>query len=231
MRLIVYFMPERILREKSTGIILISFLISLLGGFIPINTQFAIQETICFLPFFLMGYYANNIQVKQYVAKIPPWLALGVLVSAFLIIYFRFNYNLNFILLGHKSYWSSVEYSALLLCLSRLVFLLSAIVVGSMVMRLVLASPLFPQWGRITLFIYIYHSFLIEAFRFAIRHGYLPQNEWICIAMSVIITIGLISVSKIRIFNILLNPVSYIQERVGISRNGMEWWHIKNDDS
>ena len=222
MRLMVYFIPEKILREKSTRIILISFLISLLGGFIPIDSHFSIQETICFLPFFFMGYYAKNIQVKQYIAKIPPILAFGVLISAFLIIFFIFNYNLNFILLGHKSYWSNVEFSPLILCLSRFVFLLSAIVMGSMVMRLVLTSPLFPQWGRITLFIYIYHSFLIQAFRFFIRHGYLPQTEWICIAMSVIIIIGLICVSKIRIFNILLNPVSYIQDRVRKSRNEVE---------
>lgn len=222
MRLIVYCIPEKILREKSTRIILISFLISLLGGFIPIDSYFSIQETMTFLPFFFMGYYAKNIQVKQYIAKISPLLAIGVLISAFLIMFFLFNYNLNSILLGHNSYWFNVEFSPLILCFSRFVFLLSAIVIGSMVMRLVLASPLFPQWGRITLFIYIYHSFLIQAFRFVIRHGYLPQTEWICIAMSVILIIGLICVSKIRIFIILLNPVSYIQDRVRKSRNEVE---------
>lgn len=222
MRLIVYFMPERILRDNPIRIILICFLISLFGGFFPINSHFAIQETMAFLPFFFMGYYAKNIQVKQYIARIPPLLALGVLISVFMIIYFNFNYNLNFILLGHRSYWATAAYSPLLLCFSRLVFLLSAIVLGSMVMRLVMVSPSFTKWGRITLFIYIYHSLLIEIFRFCIRNGYLPQNEWICFVMPVIITIGLILISNNRFLNILLNPVSYIQENVGKSRNGMK---------
>lgn len=77
-------------------------------------------------------------------------------------------------------------------------------------MRLVPTRASLAHWGSITLFIYIYHTFIIEMLRWAIKHGYFPQTEWILIVMSVIITIGLILLSHIKFFNILLNPVSYI---------------------
>ena len=166
-----------------------------------------------YLPFFFMGYYAKNIEVKKYIGKIPPLLAFSLLVSVFLIIFFIFNKNLNFVLSGKIAYWHNPEYSPLMLCFARLIYLVSAIITGTMVMRLVMVKPSFPEWGKLTLFIYIYHSFLIQAFRFAFRHGYLPHQEWVCIVMSVIIMAILLFLSMIKFFNILLNPVSYICEK------------------
>lgn len=212
-RLMVFFTPEKILRDNPIRIILICFLISLLGGFIPVNHQFSIQRTMTYLPFFFMGYYAKNIDVKKYIGKFPPLLAIGVLFSVFLIIFFVFNRYLDFVILGKKAYWHNPEYSPLMLCFARLMFLVSAIITGTMVMRLVMLKPSFPEWGKLTLFIYIYHSFLIQAFRFAFRHGYLPHQEWVCMVMSVIIMAILLFLSKIKFFHILLNPVSYIHEK------------------
>lgn len=218
MRLMIYYLPEKFLRDNPKRIVFACFLISLLGGFIPVGHQFSFQRTMTYLPFFFIGYYCVNIEVKKYIAKIPSILAVGVCVSAFLLFYILLNRNLDFIVMGKSSYWFNAEYSPLLLCFSRFVFLVSAIIVGSMVMRLVMIKPLFTEWGKITLFIYIYHSFLIQAFRFALSHNYLPQNEWICFAMSVIITIVLLFLLKIKFLNILLTPVSYIKEQIEIKR-------------
>ena len=209
-RLMVYFMPEKLLRDNPIRIIVGCFLISLLGGFVPIDSQFSLQRTITYLPFFFMGHYAMNIDVKKYVAKIPPLLAVGVLLSVFMIIFFLFNTNLNIVLMGKSSYWHNANFPPLSLCLGRFIFLSSAIITGSMVMRLVMIKPVFPEWGKITLFIYIYHSFLIQAVRFVIRHSHIPQNEWIYYVIAVFITGILICLSKVKFFNILLNPISYI---------------------
>lgn len=214
MRLMIYYLPEKFLRNHPKRIIFACFLISLLGGFIPVGHQFSIQRTMTYLPFFFMGYYSVNIEVKKYIAKIPSILAVGVCVAAFLLFYILLNRDLDFIVMGKSSYWFNTEFTPTDLCFSRFMFLVSAIIVGSMVMRLVMVKPLFVEWGKITLFIYIYHSFLIQAFRFALRHHYLPQNEWICFAMSVIITIMLLFLSKIKFLTILLTPVSYMKERI-----------------
>ena len=214
-RLIVYFMPEKFLRDNPILIISACIFISLLGGFIPVSAEFSLQRTMTYLPFFFMGYYAKNIELKKYIAKIPPLLAVAVLVCAFLVIFNYFNINLRFVLLGKFPYWGNAEYSPVMLCLARFISLSAGVLTGLSVMRLVMVKPAFPEWGKITLFIYIYHSFLIQASRFAASHGYLPQNEWIWHVIAVIITGVLICLSKVKFFNILLNPVSYI-----IGRNG-----------
>lgn len=209
-RLMVYFMPEKIINKYPIWIILTCIFISLFGGFIPVGSEFSIQRTMTFLPFFFMGYYAKIIELKKYIAKIPQLLAFAVLLSVFLIYFFILNKSLNFVLMGKATYWYKAEFSPYLLCLARGLFLFSATTMGVMVMRLVPTRPLLSHWGRITLFIYIYHSFAIQALRLVIKHGYTPQNEWIYIIMPVVITMGLILLSHIKFFNILLNPVSYI---------------------
>ena len=216
-RLIVFFIPENGKRNHPIWIILTCFFISLLGGFIPVGGEFSLQRTMTFLPFFFMGYYAKNIELKEYIANIPLFLAFSVLVSVFLIYFFIFNKPIGYILMGKDTYWSKPEYSPLLFCLARGVFLFFATILGVMVMRLVPTKPLLSHWGSTTLFIYIYHSFAIEALRLAIKRGYFPQNEWILIIMSVVITMSLILLSRIKFFYILLNPISYILRNRKIS--------------
>lgn len=208
-RLMVFFMPEKFIKNYPIWIILTCIFISLFGGFIPVGGEFSLQRTITFLPFFFMGYYAKEVGLKIYIAKIPSLLAIVILLSVFLIYFFILNRPINFVLSGKVTYWYNNEFSPLLLCLARGLFLFSATIMGAMVMRLVPTKTLLSHWGSLTLFIYIYHSFVIEALRLAIKHGYFPQNELILIIMSVVITMGLILLSNIKFFNILLNPVSY----------------------
>lgn len=209
-RLMVYFMPEKVINKYPIWIILTCIFISLFGGFIPVGSAFSLQRTITYLPFFFMGYYAKNIELKKYIAKIPSLLAFAVLLSVFLTYFFILNKSLNFVLMGNATYWSKAEFSPYLLCLARGMFLFSATTMGVMVMRLIPTRPLLSHWGRITLFIYLYHSFAIQALRLAFKHGFFPQNEWMFIIMSVVITMGLILLSHIKFFIILLNPVSNI---------------------
>lgn len=213
-RLILLYIPERFLHENPREIMLASILTSLLGGFFPVGETLSLQRTITYIPFFFMGYYANGDEVKKYIAKIPVVLAIVVLLSCFLIYYFVLNYNLMFILCGKTPYWSVAGYSPFELLLARGLLLIFATVTGFMLMRLTPTKPtFFSQWGRITLFIYVYHTFAIDVLRFAVRRGFLPQNEWFLILSSVFITMVLISLSQIKFLNVLLNPISYFKER------------------
>ena len=213
-RLMVFFLPEKFLRQNSAIIVSSCFFISLLGGFIPVGNMLALQRTMCFLPFFFMGYYAKNIELKKYVSKIPVLLAVGVLLSFCLIYYHYINYDIRFISYGWSSYLSVAGFSPLELFIARGLFLISAIITGLMVMRLIpTKSTFYSQWGKITLFIYAYHLFVINALRYAIKHNLFPQNEWLLFIPPVIITAVLIVLSRVKFLNVLLNPVSYIIER------------------
>lgn len=82
-RLMIYFMPEKVINKYPIWIILTCIFISLFGGFIPVSSAFSLQRTITYLPFFFMGYYAKNIELKKHIAKIPSLLAFAVLLSVF----------------------------------------------------------------------------------------------------------------------------------------------------
>ena len=208
-RLIVYYLPDNVLNKYPIGIIIVCFFVSLLGGFVPIGHTFSLQRTMAFLPFFFMGYYAKDIEVKKHIAKIPAFVAVWVLLSVFLIYYFVLNKSYSFVLYANVPYGSKNEYSLLFLFFARGIFLVFATLMGAMVMRLVPSNPSLSCWGSNTLFIYIYHSFIITALRFAIGHGFFPKNEWILIVLPVFIMMGLILLSHIKLFKIFLNPISY----------------------
>ena len=97
---------------------------------------------------------------------------------------------------------------------ARCIYILLAVVVSTMVMRLIPTNATLAKWGCSTLFIYIYHMFALREFLFPlIDAGILPQNEWLLLIYAIIIFFGLLFLSRFRIFNILLNPISYYLNR------------------
>lgn len=214
-RLIVLYIPDNYLRKNAPFIILSACVfINLFGGFIPVGKTLSLQRTMTYLPFFFMGYYAKNIDVKKYVSKIPSLLAVGVLLSALLIYVHYINLDYSFILYGWSSYWSIVGFSPFELFIARCLFLFVAIIIGLMVMCLTPTKvTFFSKWGRITLFIYAYHLIAVSILRHAIRYNFFPQNEWLLWVLPIFITMGLILLSHIKFFHMLLNPVSYMTEK------------------
>ena len=69
------------------------------------------------------------------------------------------------------------------------------------------------RWGRLTLFIYLYHTFAINVLDTLVACGYLPQNEVLLIAYAVLITLGLVLLSRVKALNVLMNPVSTLVGR------------------
>ena len=197
-RLIVLYIPKEFCSKNPTIILLTCICISLFGGFIPVGKTLSLQRTMTYLPFFFIGYYTKNIDVKKYVLKIPPPSAIGMLLSALLIYVHFINHDFSFILYGWCSYWSIAGFSPFELFIARGIYLISAIIIGLMVMRLIPTKATFySQWGRITLFIYAYHLFFINVLRYAIKRNLFPQNECLLWILPVIITAVLIFLSHV----------------------------------
>ena len=212
-RLIVLYIPKDFCTKNPTIILFACIFISLFGGFIPVGKTLSLQRTMTYLPFFFMGYYAKSVEVKKYVAKIPSSLAIGVLLSALLIYVIYINNDYSFILYGWSSYWSIAGFSSFELFIARFIFFTSSIIIGLMVMCLTPTKvTFFNQWGRITLFIYVYHLFVIFVLRYAIKHNFFAQNEWLLWIPPIFITMGLIILSHVKFLHLLLNPVSYMIE-------------------
>ena len=216
-RLAVLYLPENILRYRKV-ILIVSLVISILAGFIPIDNSFAFQRTFAFLPFFVMGYYSSDIDIRKYIYKIPSFYAVLVLIVTFVFFYFYFG-DIDLVFVHHcrSSYWSYDFYHTMLHFVARCIYIPTAIVLGLFVLRLVPTNMKFAKWGSVTLFIFIYHTFAINVLLKITKNGYIPQNEIMLFVYAVIITFGLLYLSHFKLFNILLNPLCYYRKQ-GISR-------------
>ena len=211
-RLMVYFVPERILKQRKK-VLLMSFCISLVAGFIPIGYPFVVQRTLSFLPFFVMGYYSSEVDMQKYINKIPCFLAVSVLVIAFMLLFFVLDIDLAHVHHGSFPYWHDKTFYTLLYFGARCIFILSAIILGIIVMRLVPTNATIAKWGCETMFIFIYHSFAVNALDAIIKRAWIPQNEFLLFVYAVIITWGLLILAHFAPLKILLNPISYYKNK------------------
>lgn len=209
-RLLVMLIPKHFLIEKTLVVLALCFSISILGGFIPVRIL-SIQRAMTFLPIFFMGYYSTEIDIRKRLNKIHVGIPVISLLASFLFIYIYLNFNINFVLHGKTSYWSYPSLSPFVLCMARCLFILAAIIVSTMIMRLIRVQALMAKLGGATLAIYVFHSFITQGVKTIIKQGYLPGNEVSLFIFSVLITIGLAQLSRYKIVNMMLNPVSYFR--------------------
>lgn len=208
-RLFIYIMPKQCLDSHPKTIIFISLGTAIIGGFIPHGIS---DKLLSFFPYFLMGYYSYRINIKERIKRIPLLLSLIGLLSIFIIISYAINFDIWYILYYEASYYMTDPIVAPnILCISRIIAYISAIISSVFIMRIVLCKNVFHQYGSKTLFIYMYHTFIVLALRSLIAKGYLPQNEFILLSYTIAIIIGLLLLSKIPFFTFLMNPITYIQ--------------------
>lgn len=210
-RFLILAIPDYLQKHQFIAIVA-SIIISLLSGFIPFNTELSFQRTSSYLPFFILGFYSNKIDIKKMLGKIPIIIALlWFLLFAFLIC-IKFNTNLDYVTYNTHSYWRSPIKPIIMNFEIRSLYLLMAALLGVMFMRLSLAikSNMISKWGRLTLFIYIWHSFLVKIVAFLISKGFIPNNCFLLFIYSIIVFTLLLSISNIQIFNIIQNPISWI---------------------
>ena len=207
-RLMVYYMPNTWLK-KSKMLVIACFFISLIAGFIPIDYPFVIQRSLSFLPFFALGYYSYDLDVRKLVNKIPLLCAIFLLIVAFFFFFIFFDdKSLAIVHYGTFSYWAYDFHHTMLLFLARCIFIPSSIVLGILVMRIVPTNGTLAKWGCVTMFIYIYHTFAINVLLELTKRNIIPQNEFWLFVYAIIITLGLLFLSRFKLLNYFLNPIS-----------------------
>ena len=211
-RLFIYIMPRNSLDRHHITIIILSLILGIIWGFIPTSN---FEKIITFFPYFLIGYYSARINIKNYIKKIPLSVSLIGIMAIFIIIFYYINYYIGYIIYYETSYYITDRIiTPEFLCLSRIIAYFSAVIISIFVMRIFVFINVFPEYGSKTLFIYMYHTFIVLALRSLINKGYLPQNELLLLFYSIVTLWGLILLSRIAFFSFLMNPISNIQNYI-----------------
>lgn len=150
-----------------------SFLLALFSGFSREFSEYlALSRVVCFLPFFLLGYYCSKEHIEK-IRQIPKFISVGILAAGFSIASIIVRYNLfkKEILYLRKPYPQEAEIKGLLL---RLFIYVLAIILTIAVINLVSKKKsFFTTIGASTMTIYIMHVYTIPALeKFHILKGH-----------------------------------------------------------
>jgi len=206
-RIMIYVLGTEVLEKKKKLIILLSLMISLVSGFVPVSLHFSLQRTMGFIFFFVLGYYTKIAEIKDYVKRLPYTIAIAICLMALIGLYFLVGKDLGYITAGSSNYY--VESNPLIALIMRVISFICAILLSLSIMRLTPSNKVLADIGKQTLFIYIIHSFVATAIFLAIRHNSMIGSPISLFILSACTTYILAMIAKTKL-HFILNPLSIV---------------------
>ena len=204
-RLMVYFMGDNVMRRYPKAVVALSFVFCLAAGLFNPELPLALNPTMVFMPFFLFGYYSVKVDLKQMVRKVPLWLAIFIVVAVFAVCYFMLNRNMR-VLFASFAFRTPKDVAI------RVAYMVVSMVMCVAVMRCWPGGKTMARWGRNTLFMYLWHPFVMFLICNVLPMSVRSADGWpvVYAAFSVALLTWL---SQYEILNQLLNPISYVMSK------------------
>lgn len=149
-RLMLQMIPDRILRHTKL-VLITTFSISILAGFLPFDRFLTIQRTLALMPFFFLGYYMKG---RNLYLPDKYKLLCVVFLIAILTILFFYPHRINDLKFAtpYKSFWGAA--------IRMMVFAL-AVPMSVAFINVCYHSSWTARQGRMSLQYYIYHALLV----------------------------------------------------------------------
>ncbi len=207
----ILYLSEYLFRKYPfKKVFIISLIISLISGFIPFITNFlSMTRTLCLLPFFVMGYYQEQINLFDFIKKYQKIIYLLVFIIT---IWFLFNQ-------GYFSYkdtylkYNYYAYSNILTCFKKRCLLYIIFLIFSAFILLIVPKKktLLSTIGNKSLPIYLIHGVMLKTI---FHYGLYIDNKIIgtilnyilVFIISIIISIIFVSYKK-------FNKINYVMEK------------------
>lgn len=197
-RLIIYYTPQWLLK-RPVAYLSLAFLLSILSGLTHLGNFLAIQRTLNFYPFFLLGYYYKQGAISDRWWKNYPLHAAVALIMLPLILWLY--PHCGNVLNGADHYTlSGIPQKVLTLITSTATSLLVFNMVGDF------------KWlrpiGKDSLFYYLYHIYLLMIIVAPTVERYnLPHSLPFMLLYTAIILGTLLLMHKVKFFRWLTNPL------------------------
>ena len=196
---------------NSKILLLISFTASFLIGFIDFNGGIlSISRTISFFPFFLLGYYCTKEHIdiirsrKRLIYLIIPIVAFILSFSPYCLKYPRVE-ELSYGKYAF-SYFNTPDWLDFIV---RIGFIVAAIAMSIVFMMFCKSSKFFLKYGEKTLLFYIYHLYILWILKRIMFKTFGMDINIITLSIQAILTIIVLMVmSRFKIFEVALNPIS-----------------------
>lgn len=204
-RLMLYYTPSSI-RDNHKKLIVVSLVLCLAMGWIPLGYELSFQRTFAFFPFFVIGYVIGR--KNEGIKKHRVYLQFAFLV-AIAIVFYVIPIKLTSSFFQCRSYYIGPSSSPFLNFAFRGGWLFLAGCMSYCFLSLVPRKVY--RWtylGQLTLFIYMYHAVILSWQNIVIDKFNLPTNLPYWLLYTVIVMGVILLMSKAKFFHWLLNPIS-----------------------
>ena len=209
-RLMLQFIPDKILKHKKL-IIISTFCISILTGFLPFDRVLSIQRTFSLMPFFFLGYYmkGKNLYLQD---KYKPLCILFLIVILAILFFYPHRISHLYYATPYKNIYGAAI---------RMIALGLAIPMAIAFINVCPKKPWIARQGRMSLQYYIYHALIIPHNSAIIIPPLITiasmMNVPISFATAIVIVIGtvfLIAIFlKIPYIKMMTNPSSFFCDK------------------
>lgn len=187
--------------------LILFFIVSITCGFLPVGSELSLQRTLFYSFSFALGLYFREKKLIHLVYNANKYIVLILLsISISAIIIFN-DRDINWLLYGSSNYsdWPIMyEYCSIV----RIAQIILSILICIVFIKCCPINQLLSTLGTKTLFIYIYHSFVINA----LKHINFSCNDFIILLISLLVTFAsLYILDKIPFFYHLINPIRILK--------------------
>lgn len=211
-RFMLQIIPDKILSHRKT-IIICTFCISILAGFLPFDRILSLQRTLSLMPFFFLGYFIRRGGQNFYLPNKYKPLCIVFLIAIFAVL-FIYPHRINYLLYNapYKHFYGAAI---------RMLAFAVAIPMALAFMNVCYKAAWIARQGRMSLQYYIYHALVIPPNAALITPPLvaiagmmgLPMNFVTAAIIIALITIGLGIVLKIPYIKMLTNPSSFFLKK------------------
>lgn len=207
-RAMIQVMPQKWM-EKHKIVIPVVAVIGLMVGFVPLGNEFSFQRTFAFLPFFVLGFYSHQYGWLERIRSLSWTAAIGVFVGCLFVFYLCTSDGVFTMPLLYENtpYHNAVE------CFCRLVIWSLAIGNSIVFVKIIRTGVWTAALGALTLYIFVYHQFVIEIVMKAAERLSVPQNIFVIALEAVLVTGICCIIARIPLFRYIVNPITSLIKR------------------
>ena len=200
-RLILQIIPNKYLNNKKL-IIITTFCIGIIAGFLPLGRVLSLQRTLSFMPFFFLGYCMKGKNLFLSVKYKPQCLLFLILSISIPLFYSKY--------LGSLA--QAEPYANIDGMFSRMLVFALSIPLSLAFINICPNTSWVARQGRFTLQYYIYHGFMIPPLMMIIGKFNLPMSLLFAAIYTIVITIGIGIASRLPYFTKFTNPSSFFKK-------------------
>ena len=200
-RVIVHEMNKYI--KKKWIWLVMSLVLMIIAGYVPLSREFSFQRTFAFFPFFVLGNMMRGTEFFSWVKRQNKYLCGTILLTFIIVLYFYHPYS-NWLNSGLNSFYA-YHCDLVLAPFVKIMWFILAVIIGTAFLSVIPDIKILSSQGSKTLTIYLFHMFPII---FMEKMGVHIDNLFVLIAIAMAIYLITNYMHRFRIVRWMTCPYS-----------------------